>query len=200
MLVWIPPFRFKRHKTQKLENTRLQNNNQKAFYHFMQCSGSGSTCFLTSQIRIRIHQSEVWIRIRILPSSCKNSKKNLDSFYFVTHFDFLSLKNDVNVPSKSNTQKKKVFLLASWRSMTKIAGSGSGSTSQKHGSEDPDPDLPQNVMDPEHCFYEQHLWSNLVKKTNTTQELMTNKYGIWQNFTRIRTQIAVKWRPIEKKI
>jgi hypothetical protein len=35
--------------------------------------------------------------------------------------------------------------------MTKIAGSGSGSISQKHGSEDPDPDPPQNVMDPEHC-------------------------------------------------
>jgi hypothetical protein len=36
----------------------------------------------------------------------QNSKKNLDSFYFVTLFDFLSLKNDVNVPSKSNKQKK----------------------------------------------------------------------------------------------
>jgi hypothetical protein len=36
----------------------------------------------------------------------KNSKKNLDSYYFVTLFDFLSLKNDVNVPSKSNKQKK----------------------------------------------------------------------------------------------
>jgi hypothetical protein len=34
--------------------------------------------------------------------------------------------------------------------MTKLAGSGSGSISQKHGSEDPDPDPPQNVMDPEH--------------------------------------------------
>jgi hypothetical protein len=32
----------------------------------------------------------------------KNSKKNLDSYYFVTLFDFLSLKNDVNVASKSN--------------------------------------------------------------------------------------------------
>ncbi len=35
---------------------------------------------------------------------------------------FLSLKNDVNVPSKSNKQKKlcKIrFLLASWRSVTK---------------------------------------------------------------------------------
>jgi hypothetical protein len=32
--------------------------------------------------------------------------KNLDSFYFLTLFDFLSLKNDVNVHSKSNWQKK----------------------------------------------------------------------------------------------
>ncbi len=36
----------------------------------------------------------------------QNSKKNLDSYYFVTLFDFLSLKYDVNVPSKSNKQKK----------------------------------------------------------------------------------------------
>ncbi len=49
-------------------------------------------------------------------------------------FDFLSLKNYVNVPSKSNKQKnvfnKICFLLASWRSMMRIAGSGSGSISQ----------------------------------------------------------------------
>jgi hypothetical protein len=45
------------------------------------------------------------IRIRIL-LSCKNSRKNLDSYYFVTLFDFLYLKNDVNVASKSNKQKK----------------------------------------------------------------------------------------------
>jgi hypothetical protein len=42
--------------------------------------------------------------------------------------------------------------------MTKIAGSGSafesGSISQRHESAepDPDPDTPQNVMDPQHCF------------------------------------------------
>ncbi len=36
-----------------------------------------------------LQQSEVWIRI--LLSSCKNSKKNLDYYYFVTLFDFLSL-------------------------------------------------------------------------------------------------------------
>jgi hypothetical protein len=45
------------------------------------------------------------IRIRILLSSCKNSKNNIDSYYFVNLFDFLSLENYVNVPSKSNKQK-----------------------------------------------------------------------------------------------
>jgi hypothetical protein len=34
--------------------------------------------------------------------------------------------------------------------MTKIAGSGSGSIGQRHGSADPDPDPRQNVMEPEH--------------------------------------------------
>jgi hypothetical protein len=34
-------------------------------------------------------------------------------------------------------------------SVTKIAGSGSRSTSHRHGSADPDPH--QNAMDPEHC-------------------------------------------------
>ncbi len=33
-------------------------------------------------------------------------KKNLESYYFATLCDFLSLKNNVNVPSKSNKQKK----------------------------------------------------------------------------------------------
>ncbi len=40
------------------------------------------------------------------PSNIKQKKQeNLDSYYFVTLFDFLSLKSDVNVPSKSNNQK-----------------------------------------------------------------------------------------------
>jgi hypothetical protein len=56
-------------------------------------------------------------RIRILPSLSKNSKKNLDFYSFVTSFDFLSLKNDVKVPSKSTMKKtcyeKIRFLLAS---------------------------------------------------------------------------------------
>ncbi len=70
---------------------------------------TGSTCFWAS--RIRIHQSDEWIRIRILLwirillSSCKISKKNLDSYYFVALFDFLSLKNYVNVPLKVISRK-----------------------------------------------------------------------------------------------
>ncbi len=36
--------------------------------------------------------------------------------------------------------------------MTKIAGFGSGSISQRHGSADLDPDPQQNVMDSEHWF------------------------------------------------
>ena len=43
----------------------------------------------------------------------QKKKKNLDSYYFVTLFDFLSLKYDVNVPSKvlsrKNCVKKLVF-------------------------------------------------------------------------------------------
>ncbi len=63
----------------------------------------------------------------------------------------LSLKNDVNAPLKNNKQKnyeKKIvlFLLASWMSMTKIAGPGS--ISPRHGSADPDPY--KNVTDPQH--------------------------------------------------
>jgi hypothetical protein len=52
--------------------------------------------------------------ILLLPS--KNSKKNLDSYCFVTSFGLFILKNDVNVPSKSNKQKNFFlvsFLLAS---------------------------------------------------------------------------------------
>jgi hypothetical protein len=49
--------------------------------------------------------------------------------------------------------------------MTKIAGSGSGSISQRHGSADPNPDLHQNVMDQEH-------WKKAYKKHRA--ELVTH--------------------------
>jgi hypothetical protein len=55
------------------------------------------------------------------------------------------VKNDVNVPLKSNKQKNKMgkFLLASGRSLMKRAGSGAGSgdesVSRRDGFEDPHP-------------------------------------------------------------
>jgi hypothetical protein len=48
--------------------------------------------------------SLIWIRIRILLSSSKNSKKSLDSYCLVTSFGPFAFENDVNVPSKSNKQ------------------------------------------------------------------------------------------------
>ncbi len=50
---------------------------------YQQCCGSGSLgsiCFWATRIRIR----QSGVRIRILLSSSKNSKKNLDSYCFVT--------------------------------------------------------------------------------------------------------------------
>jgi hypothetical protein len=67
----------------------------------------------------------------------------------MTFFDFLSLNTDVNVPSKSNKQKKfsfKMFFVGILKVNDEIAGSRS--ISQRHGSVDPDPH--QNDMDPQH--------------------------------------------------
>jgi hypothetical protein len=67
-------------------------------------------------LRIRVCFWGSWIRIlfvrgldtdpvpSILPSK-SSKKKSLDSFCFLTFFKTLSLKTDVNVPSKSNKQK-----------------------------------------------------------------------------------------------
>ncbi len=118
-------------------------------YWRRQCCGSGSTgstCFWASWIRIQIHQSEVWIRLRIwiLLSPSKKVRKTLIPNASWLLFDFLS--------SKSNKQKNfflnLFFVGILGSSMTKI--SGSGSISQRQGSADPDPDPPQNVMDPQH--------------------------------------------------
>jgi hypothetical protein len=96
-------------------HTVLELSNKICLYK-NQCSGSGytvSTCIWASWIRI--HSSEVWIqiwlriRIWILLSSCKNSNKNCDSYYFVTFFHFLYLKKDVNVSLESNMEQKIVL-------------------------------------------------------------------------------------------
>ncbi len=98
-------------------------------------------CFRASWIRVLIRN--LFVRIRILPSRSKKWRKTLIFTVFWLRYDFISLKNDVNVPSKrnkhKNVEKKKFCLLVSWRSLTKSARSASGSVSYKYGSEDPDP-------------------------------------------------------------
>ncbi len=92
-----------------------------------------SICFWASRFRIRIHKSETLIRI--LLSLSKIVRKTLIPPFLWLLYDFLSLKNYVNVPSKSNRQKKLgKKLLKSWRSLTKMAGSGSGSVPKFDGS------------------------------------------------------------------
>ncbi len=88
---------------------------------------SDPLCFWTSWIRIRLSE----VRVRILLSSSKKAKivsKTLIPTILWILSDFLSLKNDVNVPSKRIKQNifyTNFLLLVSWRSRTKIAGSGS---------------------------------------------------------------------------
>jgi hypothetical protein len=71
----------------------------------------------------------------------KVSKKLIPTVLWLL-YDFLSMKNDVNVPSLM--------------SLTKTTGSGSatgfGSINQRYGSADPAPDPNQNFMDLQHCF------------------------------------------------
>ncbi len=90
----------------------------------------------------------------------------------------------VNISSKRNMQKNFFlnvsFLLAFWKSMMKIAGSGSasgsgsecGSICQRHGSADPDPH--QNVMDPQHCF--KVRW----KDSKSTNVMWRGAYSLYQ--------------------
>jgi hypothetical protein len=73
-------------------------------------------------------------RIRALPSTSKKKLENLDFYYFVTYFDFLSMKTGVNVLSSKQKNFLKTFLLTSCRPLTKKAGRGSGSVSKCHGS------------------------------------------------------------------
>ncbi len=100
-----------------------------------QCSGSTrSTCFWAS--RIRIHESEVWIRM--LLSAGINSKKTWYLLFWDFFLTFYLWKLIYVYRQKVISRKTFLeicFLLASWRSMTKITGSGS--ISQRDGSEEP---------------------------------------------------------------
>jgi hypothetical protein len=79
------------------------------------CEAWGACSQLCRQavFRIRIHRIHVFFGfpdpdplIRCMDSDPDSSIIVQKSYYFVTLFDFLSLKNNVSVPSKSNKQKK----------------------------------------------------------------------------------------------
>ncbi len=102
--------------------------------------------------------------------------------------DFLSWENDVNVPSKSNKQKnllKNSFLLASWRSRTKIAGSGS--IIQRYGSVDPDPY--KIVMDPQH-------WSEMRIRIRAKMAWIPNtaySHIFWPSNRSLKPPYGARW-------
>ncbi len=100
--------------------------------------------------RIRIHYSEVririWIWIRILPSSSKNSKETLDLYCFETSLWLFICEEWCNVPLKSKKLKKT---------------SGSGS-------------VPKNVTVPEHCFKYKKSFRKLNINISLTQNFRAN--------------------------
>ncbi len=107
-----------------------------------QC-GSGSVCFWASMIQIHHY----WYGSGSFHHQAKNKRKA----WFLLFFDFfMSLKTDVNVPSKSKKQKR------TWKPRTKRAGScsSSGSVTQRYGSADPN-------TDPEPC---QKSWIQNTRK------------------------------------
>ncbi len=99
-------------------------------------------------------QRYLWIRLRILLSLSKNSKKNLDFYCFVTSVWLFIFEKwcKSRVPLKSNMQKNVFLISFCWHLEGQWWKQKSGSISQKHGSADPDSDPCQNVMDPQHCF------------------------------------------------
>ncbi len=114
---------------------------------YNQCYGSGSVgsvCFWASWIRIRHYfvRIQICIRIRILPSTSKKLRKTLISPFFVTSYWLLSLKTDVNVPSKNikqKTLKENLLSVTEEKSRLRIRKSvvrirGSGSVSNCHRS------------------------------------------------------------------
>ncbi len=116
-------------------------------HSIFQCSGSASVCFWTSWIHIRICNLIVRSRIRILPSTSKKIKKSLDFYCFVTSFWLFILEEWWKMNLRKGISTKNYFLFASWRSLTKRAGSGSGSAFASGSVRY------QNVTDPEHCYF-----------------------------------------------
>jgi hypothetical protein len=114
-----------RWSTNPEEFTRsVQAGSKPNFLSYRQCCGSGSTSFWASWIQIRIHWPEVWIRIRIwiLLSLSKNSKKNLDFYCFVPSFWLFTFENWCKSTFKKyrNMQKNGVFFIQFFVGILKV--------------------------------------------------------------------------------
>ncbi len=156
------------------------------FLNFLQCSGfgSGPVSFWASRIQSWIpvsrkfgsgsfHHQAKMVKKTFISTVCdflwlfifeewgksifkSNSKENLYFYCLRLLYDFLSLKNNVNRPLKSNKQKTGKFFVVV--GVLKVTDEKSrirrriGSVSQRNKSVDPDPY--QNVTDPEHWFTE----------------------------------------------
>jgi hypothetical protein len=82
--------------------------------------------------------------------------KNLDSYYFATLFDFLSLKNDVNVTSKSTVISEKIVLKNYFfAGILKVNDENSRIRIQ---DPDPDPDPLVRGMDPRIRIHPKMSW------------------------------------------
>ncbi len=95
-----------------LHSQPLLRYNSIRFPIFLLCFSVRSVCFWASWIRIRIRNSLV--RIWIRPSWSKKLRTTLISTVLWLLYDFLSLKNHVNVPSKGMSIKlgeKKLFFV-----------------------------------------------------------------------------------------
>jgi hypothetical protein len=90
--------------------------------------------------------------------------------------------------------------------MTNIPGSGS--ISQRHGSADPDPDMYQNVMDPQHCpkvrqvkhfyFYDKNRRYQVPQLTQTSLNKKVFLLPLANCIQNQEGKIAHKKRKIEK--
>ncbi len=76
----------------------------------------------------------------------------------MTFSNFLSLKTDVNEPTVSSRQKQRKKLMFCW--FLESHGRKEQDPNPVFRSKDPDPELSQHVMDPEHAVGSQILYSS----------------------------------------
>jgi hypothetical protein len=136
------------------KNLKAKISCQTPFNSFGQCCESvGSVCFWASRI---------WIRILLQYNQAKIVRKILIPIVCVTFYVFLSLKNDVTVPSKSNKPKNfcGFFLKVTDENCRIRSRIRNGTVSQRYGSLDPDPY--QYVTDPQHWFWEKNYVGPLI--------------------------------------